>query len=849
MVSPAYQNSNLYYHDQSFEQNINLLFKDSCTEKRYSLDISRAHEDSIAYIFGWLILIVLTLLILGDLTFYEAASFISTCLPWFVARNTSPTIQRILLEIPTFMCLSKIIKTGDFFESFAGFSLSFVFTLNLFSHWTNFLFISLIEILFLYLMNSIKLSGLILAVFTFTFIFSVAEKDFRTLWRIYQSIKKSNSTYYSFFQNLHFAVFIVNSSGNIIHLNKNALKMIAKLHPGTNNFMEIFVQDYHDLIELLIKNAILKGCPGKEEFLCKQHGKDIEFNKNDVLGYSIYAESITWKSENCAMLICTDITDSVNNKALQISLTRAAKPALEAFGRSLGSDIDDSHPQSKENFQEFMTIKYFHCTSLIYQSVFFNSIVLSKDSFSIDDDIQNAIEISYGKAQRKGITVTYQKDQGIPKSVIGDQSMHFYILQTIFAFAIDTALPNSEIYLRAEISSAIGKELCLAYTLSIRTRKFENADLRKIFHVKRTEKNRISMEELVENCLQYGFGIALLDSLLAFLSGQISEASMGEIETDKFTLILKIPYSISDKAPKSKLIRITSNQTYETPLTAKWKPLPESWIDECKQLDNQIIKLRSRHKDSYFAKFEIQALSHIEIEPIQRCSTFSSIEVSDFDENSDLFHKIYVYNSNDIVRLVTFDPAKYETNFQAENPRKVFVNNLINRKIKISSPGSKSPLPDYSQTDTVKIHKFIEKDCQKYKLDPQKMKVLVVDDIENQREIIEAIVNKLFGASYDSAKDGNMAVEMFKSYIDQGFLYQIIFMDVYMPITDGLKATQQIRDIEAQKGAPRTFICGMSGDSELRQKCLNAGMDEFLLKPSSPQDLKRIVEMSKGNKI
>ncbi|CAG9327294.1 unnamed protein product [Blepharisma stoltei] len=849
MVSFPRQNSNLYYQDQYFEQNKYLQFKDSSTEKRYSSDIIKSRANSLTYICVWSIAIALCLFILGDITLYEFFSFFSACLPWLAARNSSPLLQRILLEIPNFMILSKIISNGNFFESLAGFLSSFIITLLLYPHWTKFLLFSTMEIIVLFFTNHLKNPGVILTAFTYTLIFSLGEKDFRALWRIYQTMKKSNATYYSFFQNLHSAVFIVNSSGSIIQFNKKAAKMMARMCPNSRNFIDMFFLEYRELIELLIKNAILKGCPGKEELLFKQFEKDIEFSKGEILGCSIYAESIKWKAENCALLMCDDITDNINNKALMMRYIRDSKPAVEAFGKSLANDIDNTQLRSKENFQEYMNIKYYYYTCSIYQSVFFNSIVLSKDSFSIDDDIQNTIEILYGKAQRKSITVTYQKDQGIPKSVIGDQSIHFYILQTTFAFAIEKALPNSEIYLRAEISSAVGKELYVSYTLVIRTRKLNSNDVKKLFHVKRTERQRISMDEIVENCVQSGFGIALFDSILVFLKGEISEAAMEDYGSDKFSLIWKIPYSLSDKAAKSKIIRITANQTYETPLTSKWKPQPENRIDECQQLSNQIIRLRSRGRDSFSMKFEMQTVGNISIESIHHCSTFSSFDVSDLDENPDIAHKICSYRSKEVIRVVTFDPAQYETNFKEENPKKCATQSIANRKIRVFSKNNAPVLPDYSLTSIFKINRFLEKEAVKYKLDPQRMKILVVDDIDSQREIIEEMTEKMFHASYDSAKDGSMAIEMFKAYEDQGYIYQLIFMDVYMPLTDGFKATQQIRDIEKQKGMPRTFICGMSGDAGLRQKCLNVGMDEFLQKPSCPADLKRIVELSRINKF
>jgi CheY-like chemotaxis protein len=70
-------------------------------------------------------------------------------------------------------------------------------------------------------------------------------------------------------------------------------------------------------------------------------------------------------------------------------------------------------------------------------------------------------------------------------------------------------------------------------------------------------------------------------------------------------------------------------------------------------------------------------------------------------------------------------------------------------------------------------------------------------------------------------------------------------MDVQMPILDGYAATQHIREIErtvlnGEKRIPIVALTAnaMKGD---REKCLAAGMDEYLSKPFTPQDLLGII--------
>ena len=73
---------------------------------------------------------------------------------------------------------------------------------------------------------------------------------------------------------------------------------------------------------------------------------------------------------------------------------------------------------------------------------------------------------------------------------------------------------------------------------------------------------------------------------------------------------------------------------------------------------------------------------------------------------------------------------------------------------------------------------------------------------------------------------------------------KVILMDISMPVMDGYVATRKIREIEAERHLPRTPIIGltahaMQGD---REKCLDAGMDDYIAKPISTAKLTAMIE-------
>lgn len=111
--------------------------------------------------------------------------------------------------------------------------------------------------------------------------------------------------------------------------------------------------------------------------------------------------------------------------------------------------------------------------------------------------------------------------------------------------------------------------------------------------------------------------------------------------------------------------------------------------------------------------------------------------------------------------------------------------------------------------------------------------VLIAEDNEVNR-IIFAESMKATGLRYRIVENGEEAVAYYQSENPK-----VVCMDVSMPVMDGLLATQAIRDIEETDNLPRTPIIGvtahaLNGD---RERCLEAGMDDYLTKPVSPEKL------------
>ena len=118
--------------------------------------------------------------------------------------------------------------------------------------------------------------------------------------------------------------------------------------------------------------------------------------------------------------------------------------------------------------------------------------------------------------------------------------------------------------------------------------------------------------------------------------------------------------------------------------------------------------------------------------------------------------------------------------------------------------------------------------------------ILLVEDNELNREIAEEIL-KQYGFLVDIAENGAVAVEKVKNSAPG--TYDLVLMDIQMPVMNGYEATEQIRALE-DPALAKTRILAMTANAfdEDRKQALKCGMDGFLSKPIVMEELIRTLQ-------
>ena len=113
--------------------------------------------------------------------------------------------------------------------------------------------------------------------------------------------------------------------------------------------------------------------------------------------------------------------------------------------------------------------------------------------------------------------------------------------------------------------------------------------------------------------------------------------------------------------------------------------------------------------------------------------------------------------------------------------------------------------------------------------DLKDMKVLVAEDMDVNWEVISTLLD-MYGIKCRRAENGKAALDMLRNI--QPAEYDLVFMDIQMPVMNGLEATREIRKLENPYAAGIPIIA-MTADafSENVAECLEAGMNGHIAKP------------------
>lgn len=171
----------------------------------------------------------------------------------------------------------------------------------------------------------------------------------------------------------------------------------------------------------------------------------------------------------------------------------------------------------------------------------------------------------------------------------------------------------------------------------------------------------------------------------------------------------------------------------------------------------------------------------------------------------------------------------------------------LNIQFNIVKPAKQSELYDcLTNLDSSEGHYFnynndksknVNKSYDEFTFDS--LTILIAEDVNMNMILTKAIIKEIMpNAVIEEAFNGEEAIEKFKQSDPD-----IILMDVQMPVMDGIEATKQIRLLEQDSPIKTPIIAVTAGAfKEEKEKCMNAGMTDFLSKPIKYESLSQIIK-------
>ncbi|MBW8361468.1 MAG: response regulator [Kaistella sp.] len=432
------------------------------------------------------------------------------------------------------------------------------------------------------------------------------------------------------------------------------------------------------------------------------------------------------------------------------------------------------------------------------------------DRCNVYDLVSQVMNVILYQSQRKDIELLLNIEQGLPESIFLDESRIKQVLINLLGNAVKFT-DNGEIELKVEKLEMNSENITLRFSVRDTGIGIPKEKQQRIFDAFTQEDSSVS-----KRYGGTGLGLTISNNILKYMGSRLiltSEQQKGSV----FCFQLQIPYEINESDASAededlKIERVLIVDDNENNRIILQHMLAYKNIDAklaANGMEALQILMKGERFDVILMDYHMPVISGLE--------TIDKIKEL-FTQQDEIAPLVVLHTSSeehDVINAFRQD----EKSFCLLKPIKsADLYSTLKRAVK----NVKTKTPEIDHVKTV----------EEISLFPQSLNVLLVDDNPVNMVLNNRMMQSLIpDAHLTEVTDGLQALEICK--IKQ---FSIILMDVQMPVMDGIEATKKIRLLSAYKDVP---IIGVTAGNVLgeKEKCLNAGMDDFLPKPLRHADL------------
>ncbi len=430
-----------------------------------------------------------------------------------------------------------------------------------------------------------------------------------------------------------------------------------------------------------------------------------------------------------------------------------------------------------------------------------NKVTLESIDFKAVDEFENTLEIFSTPCAQKNIQYVTEISPDIPTTLQGDILKIKEILTNLINNAIKFTHEKGLISVKILLQNIENEKAKIYFEVKDTGIGMSEEQKEKIF-----EAFSQADESVTRKYGGTGLGLNIVKNYLEMMGSHInveSEINRGS----KFYFTLE--FDIKDKTPRYKS-KFFTGTTF-----ALMNTLRDS--------------LRKEFTIEYLNYFGISRIGFNNIEELKKLIQNEKIDaVMIFMEESNL-QGIEAIKETDIP-IITVSSFSQKEKIDSINP-----------EITIYDPNV--PSKTYNAIVTSKEQKQIthkiSTPIKEIKKEVYNLRALIAEDNPINQKLLNTKL-KSMGIECDTANNG---LEAFNKYSMNPEKYDVIFMDVQMPIMDGVEATQEILEYEQEEEIPHTPIIAVTanvlkGDKE---RFIGAGMDDYISKPIEQKELERVL--------
>lgn len=436
---------------------------------------------------------------------------------------------------------------------------------------------------------------------------------------------------------------------------------------------------------------------------------------------------------------------------------------------------------------------------------------LEAQPISVRTIIEDVADVLYFKANDKDLDLITYIDPQIPDYIIGDSVRLRQVLTNLVNNAIKFT-PKGDVLISAELDKCDKNEQNILFKVRDTGIGISAENKDKLF--------RLFSQVDASTTRKYGgtgLGLAISKKLVEMMNGQIGvESEEGKGSTFWFNIKAHLgkeravgtPFKKIDFSAH-KILVLDDSETNRVALTRYFRTwnCKHSFISKEEDLLPTLYHELEQDKGYNVAIINTQNFSDdclVAAQRIKGISCFKELRI--------------------ILMTSVSDPLYKEEN-RSEN-----ILGYLNKPIKL--------IELYNLLFTAVIDSNTVRPKAKSDMTLEKMKVLVVEDNEINRKVAQLTLQNIV-TGLDIAEDGKQAVEMW----EQG-KYDLLLMDIQMPIMNGYEATQAIRRIESERNEEKpVLIVAMSANTmhEDIDYSYRVGMDAYMTKPFKVNDLRNVL--------